>query len=182
VSTADSGNLSGSLVALKAGLEELADEPILPSRWREGLEDVLGVLLEELQRPENTDTGSPGRMRTTMLQQMDLLRSAGVDLPGAYKTLSALASAATQMEPMAEPESEIVQKLKSVYKQEFGSEPKLIAMHAGLECGVIGEKYPGMQMASFGPQIEHPHSPGERVKVPSVATFWTLLKGLVERL
>ncbi len=80
-----------------------------------------------------------------------------------------------------EPESEIVQKLKSVYKQEFGNDPKLIAMHAGLECGVIGEKYPGMQMASFGPQIENPHSPGERVQISSVETFWKYLKAVLEK-
>ncbi len=79
-----------------------------------------------------------------------------------------------------EPESEIVQKLKAVYKDQFGSDPKLIAMHAGLECGVIGEKYPGMQMASFGPQIEHPHSPGERVQISSVETFWKYLKAVLE--
>lgn len=81
-----------------------------------------------------------------------------------------------------EPESQIVQKLKGVYKEQFGSEPKLIAMHAGLECGVIGEKYPGMQMASFGPQIEHPHSPGERVQISSVETFWKYLKAVLEKL
>jgi dipeptidase D len=81
-----------------------------------------------------------------------------------------------------EPESEIVQKLKAVYKEMFGSEPKLIAMHAGLECGVIGEKYPGMQMISFGPQIESPHSPNERVEIPSVADFWKYLKSVLEKL
>jgi dipeptidase D len=53
-------------------------------------------------------------------------------------------------------------------------------MHAGLECGVIGEKYPGMQMASFGPQIENPHSPGERVQISSVESFWKYLKAVLE--
>ncbi len=80
-----------------------------------------------------------------------------------------------------EPTSEIVQKLKAVYKEQFGAEPKLIAMHAGLECGVIGEKYPGMQMASFGPQIENPHSPGERVQISSVETFWKYLRAVLEK-
>jgi dipeptidase D len=79
-----------------------------------------------------------------------------------------------------EPSSEIVEKLKRVYQEQFGAEPKLIAMHAGLECGVIGEKYPGMQMASFGPQIENPHSPGERVQISSVETFWKYLKAVLE--
>ncbi len=81
-----------------------------------------------------------------------------------------------------EPESDIVRTCKSVYAQAFGHEPRLIAMHAGLECGVIGEKYPGMQMISFGPQIESPHSPNERVEIPSVAEFWKFLKGVLERL
>ena len=61
-----------------------------------------------------------------------------------------------------EPTSEIVQKLQRVHEQLFGNPAKLIAMHAGLECGVIGEKYPGMQMVSFGPTIVDPHSPNER--------------------
>ncbi len=64
----------------------------------------------------------------------------------------------------------------------FGHPAKLIAMHAGLECGVIGEKYPGMQMASFGPTIADPHSPNERVQISTVAKFWNYLKAVLERL
>lgn len=79
-----------------------------------------------------------------------------------------------------EPNSDIVRKLQEVYKQVFGAETKLVAMHAGLECGVIGEKYPGMQMVSFGPQIENPHSPNERVQISSVESFWKYLKAVLE--
>jgi dipeptidase D len=79
-----------------------------------------------------------------------------------------------------EPESDIVRKLQSVHETVFGHPAKLIAMHAGLECGVIGEKYPGMQMASFGPTIVSPHSPNERVEIPSVAGFWKYLKAVLE--
>lgn len=79
-----------------------------------------------------------------------------------------------------EPTSEIVTKLKKIYEDLFKAEPKLIAMHAGLECGVIGEKYDGMQMISFGPQIESPHSPNERVQISSVETFWNYLKAVLE--
>jgi dipeptidase D len=79
-----------------------------------------------------------------------------------------------------EPNSEIVTKLKKIYEDMFKAEPKLIAMHAGLECGVIGEKYDGMQMISFGPQIESPHSPNERVQISSVETFWKYLKAVLE--
>jgi dipeptidase D len=55
-------------------------------------------------------------------------------------------------------------------------------MHAGLECGVIGEKHPGMQMISFGPHIVDVHSPSERLKISSVEPFWAFLTGLLERL
>ena len=53
-------------------------------------------------------------------------------------------------------------------------------MHAGLECGVIGEKYPGMQMISFGPTIVDPHSPNERVQISTVERFWNYLKLALE--
>ncbi len=79
-----------------------------------------------------------------------------------------------------EPNSDIVRKLQSVHEKVFGHPAKLIAMHAGLECGVIGEKYPGMQMASFGPTIVSPHSPNERVEIPSVDGFWKYLKAVLE--
>ncbi len=79
-----------------------------------------------------------------------------------------------------EPESEIVRKLQEVNKKLYGEPAKLVIMHAGLECGVIGEKYPGMQMVSFGPQIENPHSPNERVQISSVEPFWQYLCAVLE--
>ena len=79
-----------------------------------------------------------------------------------------------------EPTSEIVRKLQSAHEKVFGKPAKLIAMHAGLECGVIGEKYPGMQMISFGPTIVDPHSPNERVQISTVQNFWKLLKQALE--
>ncbi len=81
-----------------------------------------------------------------------------------------------------EPESEVVRKAEAAHQATLGAPARLIAMHAGLECGVIGEKYPGMQMISFGPDIVSPHSPGERVRISSVAAFWKFLTGLLETL
>lgn len=81
-----------------------------------------------------------------------------------------------------EPSSDLVQKLQAVHQKLFGQPAKLIAMHAGLECGVIGEKYPGMQMASFGPTIVDPHSPNERVQISTVEKFWNYLKLTLETL
>jgi len=81
-----------------------------------------------------------------------------------------------------EPNSDIVRKLQEVHTKLFGEPAKLVAMHAGLECGVIGEKYPGMQMVSFGPTIVDPHSPNERVQISSVESFWKYLKLVLESL
>jgi dipeptidase D len=81
-----------------------------------------------------------------------------------------------------EPNSDIVSKSKAVFEEMYGSTPNLIAMHAGLETGVLGVNYPEMQMISFGPQIEHPHSPAERVQISSVAEFWKYLTAVLERL
>ena len=75
-----------------------------------------------------------------------------------------------------------VPSMKQVHERELGSEPEVKAVHAGLETGIIGEKYPGMDMISFGPQIEFPHSPDERVHVASVERFWKLLAATLEEL
>lgn len=81
-----------------------------------------------------------------------------------------------------EPNSDIVRISREVHKEVLGTDPELVAMHAGLECGVIGEKHHGMQMISFGPQIENPHSPNERVQISSVESFWKFLRVLLERI
>jgi dipeptidase D len=79
-------------------------------------------------------------------------------------------------------ESALLKKLSAVYTQVFGKEPEIKAVHAGLECGIIGEKYPGMDMISFGPTIQHPHSPEERVHIGSVEKFWTFLTASIREL
>ena len=81
-----------------------------------------------------------------------------------------------------EPESDIVRTAIAEHEKVTGRKPELIAMHAGLECGVIGEKHPGMQMISFGPHIVDVHSPSEKLKVSSVAPFYRWLTGMLERI
>jgi dipeptidase D len=78
--------------------------------------------------------------------------------------------------------SKLLATVKAVHLREFGAEPQLKAIHAGLECGIIGEKFPGMDMVSIGPWIEHPHSPDERVNVSSVEKFWKLLTAILAEL
>jgi dipeptidase D len=79
-------------------------------------------------------------------------------------------------------QSALLKKLTGIYSHVFGKEPEIKAVHAGLECGIIGEKFPGMDMISFGPTIEHPHSPEERVHIGSVERFWTFLTAVVREL
>jgi dipeptidase D len=79
-------------------------------------------------------------------------------------------------------QSPLLQTLKEVYQKMFQKEPEVGAVHAGLECGIIGERFPGMDMISFGPTIEHPHSPEERVHTGSVDKFWKFLTGLLVEL
>jgi dipeptidase D len=78
--------------------------------------------------------------------------------------------------------SALLGTLQAVHRRELGAEPEVKAIHAGLETGIIGEKYPGMDMISFGPQIEFPHSPDERVLIPSVERFWRLLAATLAEL
>jgi dipeptidase D len=79
-------------------------------------------------------------------------------------------------------QSPLLQTMKDIYKKTFNKEAHVAAVHAGLECGIIGEKFPGMDMISFGPTIENPHSPDERVNVGSVEKFWKFLTGILAEL
>jgi dipeptidase D len=79
-------------------------------------------------------------------------------------------------------ESPLLHSCIKVYKSLYEKQPKITAIHAGLECGVIGEKCPGIDMISFGPTIEHAHSPSEMVNIKSVKDFWDLLIHVLESL
>jgi dipeptidase D len=78
--------------------------------------------------------------------------------------------------------SPLLQVVKQLHEEVIGETPEVGAVHAGLECGIIGEKYPGMDMISFGPQIEFPHSPDERIKVSTVKPFYELLAATLRKL
>ncbi len=74
-----------------------------------------------------------------------------------------------------DPQSRILAIMKTVYQDIFGKIPAVKVIHAGLECGLLGSKYPDWDMVSFGPTIRFPHSPGEKVHIESVRKFWDLL-------
>jgi aminoacyl-histidine dipeptidase len=76
-------------------------------------------------------------------------------------------------------DSMLLRRARKVFVNTTSKEPAVKAIHAGLECGIIGERLKGMDMISMGPQIEHPHSPSERVKIDTVERFYNVLKALV---
>jgi dipeptidase D len=78
--------------------------------------------------------------------------------------------------------STLLATMKSTYEKEFGNTPRVIIIHAGLECGIIGAKYEGMEMISFGPTIEHPHSPDERVNIATVQKFYRFVLAALKAL
>ena len=79
------------------------------------------------------------------------------------------------------PQSEIVELMKQVYNDLFGTACSVQVIHAGLECGIIGAKTPGMDMVSFGPTLRSPHTPDERCFIPSVEKYWRFVLATLER-
>ncbi|MHC1774809.1 MAG: aminoacyl-histidine dipeptidase [Lentimicrobium sp.] len=73
------------------------------------------------------------------------------------------------------PDSPILKTMQGVYNNRFGKIPEIKAIHAGLECGLLGAVYPNWDMISFGPTIRYPHSPDEKVHIESVGKFWIYL-------
>lgn len=79
-------------------------------------------------------------------------------------------------------DSRILKTARSSYKGLYGKDPEVKAIHAGLECGIIGEKYPGMDMVSFGPTLEGVHSPDEKIYIDTVEKFWNFLLAILKNL
>lgn len=77
--------------------------------------------------------------------------------------------------------SPILQAMKASYKEQFGTEPAVKVIHAGLECGIIGATYKNLDMISFGPTLRSPHSPDERAYIPSVTRFYDFLVATLEK-
>ena len=72
-------------------------------------------------------------------------------------------------------QSPILKEMTRVYEVNYGKTPKVMIIHAGLECGILGMNYPHMDMISFGPTIRYPHSPDEKVNIATVEKFWDYL-------
>lgn len=127
-----------------------------------------------------------GRFRLCALVR-SLRDSATRDMADRFAALFELIGARTRVEnaypgwaPAAD--SPLLSRFRYLHHKLLGVEPAVKVIHAGLECGIIGAKYPALDMISFGPQIRGAHSPDERVEIDSVEEFWLLLRGLLEEL
>ena len=79
-------------------------------------------------------------------------------------------------------DSPILKLMQNVYNDKWGKVPKIMAIHAGLECGILGQNYPNWDMISFGPTIRFPHSPDEKVNIETVQKFWDFLVATLENI
>ena len=79
-------------------------------------------------------------------------------------------------------DSALLARCRALYQELFNKPPVVEIIHAGLECGIIGSKYAGMDMISFGPTIKNPHSPDELIEIPSIGLVWDFLAALLKSL
>ena len=79
------------------------------------------------------------------------------------------------------PQSKLLEITVASYEKLFGVKPKVRAIHAGLECGLFLEKYPHLEMVSFGPTLRGVHSPDERLEIATVPKFWDLLADILKK-
>lgn len=111
ISTADSGNLTGSLITLSAGLAELVNRPLVPEKWRQGLEDTAQILRDELhamlrKKPQGVDADNCHRIQKTVSEQLTSLTSATATLPEIHGGLSAFVLVIAELESLVPKDSE----------------------------------------------------------------------------
>ncbi len=110
-------------------------------------------------------------------EKMDLAQS----ITAAFELCGARTSFGSEYPGWApQPDASVIKLMEKIYGELFGDKIHVNAIHAGLECGIIGGNYPGMQMVSFGPNIYGAHSPDERVQISSVQKFWKYLLAVLK--
>ncbi len=190
------------LAAIEPGLEVTA-EPVkgkVAKVWKRALQkSVLRVLLGLPHGVLKMSPAIPGLVETStnvavMTQgakawslatsQRSLVESERHEASQSTRAVFELAGAKVSSNhgyPGWKPElsSRILATSVKVHKDVFGKEPEVVAIHAGLECGLIGLKYPGMDMVSMGPNITGAHSPQERVEIASVERYWNYLLAIL---
>ncbi len=122
-----------------------------------------------------------------LTSQRSSVASSVDDTANKIKAISELAGFSVKFEdgyPSWEPnpDSKLLATCKKIYANKYGKEPEVKAIHAGLECGIIGEHYEGMDMISFGPDIFGAHSPDEKMRISSVQHIWDYVQEILKNI
>jgi dipeptidase D len=144
------------------------------------------TLVETSSNLASVKMGEPGTIVVTTSQRSSV-HSARVNMSNTIAACFELAGATVEVGDgypgwAMNPDSEILHIAKETYCELFGKNPKVLGIHAGLECGLFSEKYPGLDMISFGPTLRGVHSPEERLYIPSVEPVWKHLLAILERI
>ncbi len=181
---------------LAFGVEESSASRVLPAKDTNSL---LGLLLGLPHGVEAMSPDIPGLTQTSTnlgvvhtgdaALEITLLTRSSIDaskfaLAERIGAVCALAGFQSVIESSycgwkPDPSSALVKLVGQVHEALFQKPMEISAIHAGLECGLLGEKYPGLEMVSFGPNMWEVHTPNEHVSISSVANFWELLVGIV---
>jgi len=125
-----------------------------------------------------------GKMETILLSRSSIesSKTAQVERIAALAKLSGMECSQGGSYPgwKPEPGTWLVKTMCEIYERMYARPMAVRALHAGLECGIIGEKYPGMEMVSIGPEMNDVHTPEENVSISSVQRFWEYLKKVIE--
>jgi dipeptidase D len=151
-----------------------------------------GILSMSFRMPGMVETSTNlASVRMTEGNQIEITTSQRSDLESGRNNAASMIEAIFQMASAKvthgegypgwtpDPNSEVLKKTVEVYKKLFGAAPVVRSIHAGLECGLFLEKFPGLDMISFGPTLRGVHSPDEKIHIGSVQKFWQLLTHLL---
>jgi dipeptidase D len=167
----DTRRLADLLVALPCGVQAMSPSVVglvetsdsIGTLEMDGGEVRVGSLVRSSLAPAADEV-------VATIRSVARLAGAGVEDSGGYPGWQ------------TDPASRVLGVARAAFERTFGSAPRITGVHAGLECGIIGDRIPGMDMISFGPDIRGPHAPGERVHPGSVARFWRLLAAVLDDL
>ncbi len=177
----ESGKTSFSATGTRAAIDLLTAIPNGVHRVSREFEGVV-------ETSSNLATASTAKGQLTVVSSQRSLKESCLDaMTGMVTAVANLAGARTRTlgrypgwDP--NPESPLLAECVRVYEELRGKQPAIKVIHAGLECGIIGKTFPGMDMVSLGPNIENAHSPQERVEIASVDASWDLLKMILARI
>jgi dipeptidase D len=171
LNTADSGRILDLLIALPHGVAAMSTEMkgLVETSNNEASVKIANSKLE-IVTSQRSSVMSRLNALTWRIEALARLAGADAVSGGGY--------------PAWQPnlQSPLLARCKDVYRKLFGKEPHVEAIHAGLECGIIGDKKEGMDMISFGPTLKNPHSPDEKIQVESIGKVWDFMVELLKSL